>query len=65
MHGMHLDACGYCGFFAHTPGHGGAHVTSDISAYEADLSYVAPPEIVVSADERYPRARPRAPPGNA
>lgn len=64
MHGMHSDACGYCGFFAHTPGLGSPHVAPDVCAYEADFSYVAPPEIAVSI-ERYPRARPRAPPENA
>ncbi|KWE56776.1 hypothetical protein WL76_07980 [Burkholderia ubonensis] len=63
-HALHLDACGYCSFFAHSPAIGG------VSAAPAHLSVIsatsaAAPVAVAASVERYPRAYPRAPPENA
>lgn len=63
-HALHLDACGYCSFFTHSPAIGG------VSAAPAPLSVIsttsaAAPVAVAASVARYPRAYPRAPPENA
>ncbi|VWC88898.1 MFS transporter [Burkholderia lata] len=63
-HALHLDACGYCGFFAHSPAIGGPAATALASVPVVSVSAVAPPAVVARAD-RYPRAYPRAPPERA
>lgn len=63
-HALHLDACGYCGFFAHSPVIGGASVALDALPPSTSVSRPAPVEAVASA-ERYWHAYARAPPGNA
>jgi hypothetical protein len=63
-HALHLDACGYCGFFAHSPAIGVAAATPFSSA--SDIAVPAPePSIAETRVERYPRAYPRAPPERA
>ncbi|WP_323119832.1 DUF2946 domain-containing protein [Burkholderia alba] len=63
-HALHLDACGYCGFFAHTPALGGAasdwRAAAPPDAAEAPVRLAAAPRA-----GRYPRAYPRAPPQDA
>jgi hypothetical protein len=63
-HALHLDACGYCSFFTHSPAIGGAAAAPHVCASLPIVSTVAPAGVVASV-ERYPRAYPRAPPGNA
>ncbi|AKM01999.1 DUF2946 domain-containing protein [Burkholderia pyrrocinia] len=63
-HALHLDACGYCGFFAHSPAIGVPAAASFASASVASVSAAAPPAVAARAD-RYPRAYPRAPPERA
>ncbi|WP_175921482.1 DUF2946 domain-containing protein [Burkholderia latens] len=63
-HALHLDACGYCGFFAHTPAAGGAATASFAVVPFTTVSAAAPPAGAARA-ERYPRAYPRAPPERA
>jgi hypothetical protein len=64
-HAVHLDACGYCSFFAHAPaiavttaGPTGTFISCH--ARPASLPLIT----AVSAD-RYPGAYPRAPPASA
>lgn len=63
-HAAHLDACGYCSFFSHSPAIGGPSTALDLSISVPVVSVTAPASVVASV-ERYPRAYPRAPPGNA
>ncbi|MBR7964256.1 DUF2946 domain-containing protein [Burkholderia vietnamiensis] len=63
-HALHLDACGYCGFFAHMPAAGGVAAASFAFVPVATVSAAAPPAVAAHA-ERYPRAYPRAPPERA
>ncbi|HGL6717022.1 DUF2946 domain-containing protein [Burkholderia contaminans] len=63
-HALHLDACGYCGFFAHSPAIGGSAAAALASVPVVSVSAAAPPAVAARAD-RYPRAYPRAPPERA
>ena len=63
-HALHLDACGYCGFFAHSPAIGGAAAVSFAFVPPHAVSAAAPPAVAARTD-RYPRAYPRAPPERA
>ncbi|WP_218884259.1 DUF2946 domain-containing protein [Burkholderia guangdongensis] len=63
-HALHLDACGYCSFFAHCPVLGGASAAPAPPVLPG-ASSVAAPVAAVASVYRYPRAYPRAPPGNA
>ncbi|MGR3906000.1 DUF2946 family protein [Burkholderia sp. SR8] len=63
-HALHLDACGYCGFFAHAPAVGAAAAASFACVPAKTVSAAAPPAVAARA-ERYPRAYPRAPPERA
>ncbi|EDT00776.1 conserved hypothetical protein [Burkholderia ambifaria IOP40-10] len=63
-HATHLDACGYCGFFAHSPAIGGAAAVSFVFVPVQVVSAVAP-YAVASRAAPYPRAYPRAPPERA
>jgi hypothetical protein len=63
-HALHLDACGYCGFFAHSPAIGGAAAAA-FAAVPAAFVNVAAPRAGVARADRYPRAYPRAPPERA
>jgi Protein of unknown function (DUF2946) len=61
---LHLDACGYCGIFAHSPAVGGPTVVPDVPfclpAASAEAPAFAAPRVA-----RHLRACPRAPPENA
>ncbi|RQR55151.1 DUF2946 domain-containing protein [Burkholderia sp. Bp9126] len=63
-HALHLDACGYCSFFTHTPALGGVTAAPLPTAFLADASAAAPVAAAARVG-RYPRAYPRAPPVNA
>ncbi|MBP0605911.1 MULTISPECIES: DUF2946 domain-containing protein [Burkholderia] len=63
-HALHLDACGYCGFFAHSPAIGAPAAVSVDSLPVVSVSAVASPAVAARGD-RYPRAYPRAPPERA
>ncbi|KVL50977.1 hypothetical protein WS99_16890 [Burkholderia territorii] len=63
-HALHLDACGYCGFFAHSPAIGGTAAVSFAFVPARAVSAAAPHAVAARAD-RYPRAYPRAPPERA
>ncbi|RQQ52871.1 DUF2946 domain-containing protein [Burkholderia stagnalis] len=63
-HALHLDACGYCSFFTHTPALGGVTAAPLPTAFLADASAAAPVAVAARVG-RYPRAYPRAPPVNA
>ncbi|HDR9582584.1 TPA: DUF2946 domain-containing protein [Burkholderia stabilis] len=63
-HALHLDACGYCGFFAHSPAIGAPAAASFASVSVVSVSAAAPRAVATHAD-RYPRAYPRAPPERA
>ncbi|MCA8085241.1 DUF2946 domain-containing protein [Burkholderia cenocepacia] len=63
-HALHLDACGYCGFFAHSPAIGASAATSVAFIPVVSVSVVALPAVAARGD-RYPRAYPRAPPERA
>ncbi|MGU7782882.1 DUF2946 domain-containing protein [Burkholderia sp. PU8-34] len=63
-HALHLEACGYCSFFSHSPAIGGPSVTPDLPVFLPAASAAVPVTVAASVD-RYPRAYPRAPPGNA
>ncbi|WP_175900210.1 DUF2946 domain-containing protein [Burkholderia seminalis] len=63
-HALHLDACGYCGFFAHSPAIGAPVAASFASVPAVSVAAAAPPVAAARAD-RYPRAYPRAPPERA
>jgi len=63
-HALHLDACGYCGFFAHSPAIGGPAAAALASVPVVSVSAAAPPAVAARA-ARYPRAYPRAPPERA
>lgn len=63
-HALHLDACGYCSFFTHSLAIGGFSAAPDFTASLPIASSVMPAGITASV-ERYTRAYPRAPPGNA
>ncbi|KWA14369.1 hypothetical protein WL26_11380 [Burkholderia cepacia] len=63
-HALHLDACGYCGFFAHSPAVGGPAAAALAAVPVVSVSAVAPPAVAARTD-RYPRAYPRAPPERA
>lgn len=63
-HALHLDACGYCGFFAHSLAIGGSAVTLGVLPKPTSASRPAPVESIASA-ERYRHAYARAPPENA
>ncbi|MBR8236729.1 DUF2946 domain-containing protein [Burkholderia sp. AU42008] len=60
-HALHLDACGYCGFFAHSPAIGAPAAVSVGSIPVVSVSAVASLAVAARGD-RYPRAYPRAPP---
>lgn len=61
---LHLDACGYCGFFAHSPALGGA-VAASFAPVPVHAASAAAPHAVAAHTHRYPRAYPRAPPERA
>ncbi|MGS0891700.1 DUF2946 domain-containing protein [Burkholderia stagnalis] len=63
-HALHLDACGYCGFFAHSPALGSPPAVS-FASVPAVVFAVAAPHVVAARGDRYPRAYPRAPPERA
>ncbi|RKP48170.1 DUF2946 domain-containing protein [Trinickia fusca] len=63
-HALHLDACGYCNLFTHSPAIGGLSAVPELTASLPIASSVMPAGITASV-ERYTRAYPRAPPGNA
>ncbi|MBU9520547.1 DUF2946 domain-containing protein [Burkholderia multivorans] len=63
-HGLSLDACGYCGFFAHSPAIGGASAAS-FAPVPVSSVFVAAPQADATHPDRYPRAYPRAPPERA
>jgi hypothetical protein len=63
-HTLHLDACGYCAFFAHSPVIGTASVTVRALSSPVPAPPVKPAHTVASV-ERYRRAYARAPPRNA
>lgn len=63
-HAAHLDACGYCGLFAHVPAIGGP-VAASIAFIPAVFAGAAAPRTLAAATRRYPRAYPRAPPERA
>jgi len=63
-HALHLDACGYCGFFAHSPAIGAPAAASFAFVPVVTVSAAAPHAAAARAD-RYPRAYPRAPPERA
>ncbi|AFQ51228.1 DUF2946 domain-containing protein [Burkholderia cepacia] len=63
-HALHLDACGYCGFFAHNPAIGAPAAASFALITVVAVSATAPHAVAVHAD-RYPRAYPREPPEHA
>ncbi|WP_175883485.1 DUF2946 domain-containing protein [Burkholderia sp. BCC0044] len=63
-HALHLDACGYCGFFAHSPAIGAPAAALLGSIPVVSVSAVASPAVAARGD-RYPRAYPRAPPERA
>ncbi|MBY4859835.1 DUF2946 family protein, partial [Burkholderia contaminans] len=63
-HALHLDACGYCGFFAHSPAIGGPAAAALASGPVGSVSAAAPPAVAARAD-RDPRPDPRAPPARA
>ncbi|MBR8272400.1 DUF2946 domain-containing protein [Burkholderia cenocepacia] len=63
-HALHLDVCGYCGFFAHSPAIGAPAATSVAFIPVVSVSAVASPAVAARGD-RYPRAYPRAPPERA
>ncbi|RKU03453.1 DUF2946 domain-containing protein [Burkholderia sp. Nafp2/4-1b] len=63
-HARHLDACGYCGFFAHSPAIGGASAASLAFVPAHPVSVAVPHAVAVHADG-YPRAYARAPPERA
>ncbi|AIO70426.1 DUF2946 domain-containing protein [Burkholderia oklahomensis] len=63
-HALHLDACGYCAFFAHSPAIG----TAAPAAFAVHAAAVAPsiaPRAAAPSLARYNRAYPRAPPKDA
>ncbi|MBN3786947.1 DUF2946 domain-containing protein [Burkholderia sp. Ac-20353] len=64
QHALHLDACGYCSFFSHSPAIGGPSVAPDLPVFLPAPSAAAPVAVAASV-ARYPRAYPRAPPENA
>lgn len=63
-HALHLDACGYCGFFAHSPAIGAPAAASFAAIPAVSVSAAAPSSVAARAD-RYPHAYPRAPPERA
>lgn len=63
-HALHLDACGYCAFFAHSPAIGAA-APSLSSIHVAAVAPSAFSGAVAPSLERYTRAYPRAPPTDA
>ncbi|AOI75480.1 DUF2946 family protein [Burkholderia sp. NRF60-BP8] len=63
-HALHLDACGYCGFFAHSPAIGAPAAASVDFLPVVSVSAVTSPAVAARSD-RYPRAYPRAPPERA
>lgn len=62
-HALHLDACGYCGFFAHSPAINAPDAAPFASVCVVSASVAAAPPAVAVCTEQYPRAYPRAPPG--
>ncbi|AIO34813.1 hypothetical protein DM39_4009 [Burkholderia cenocepacia] len=63
-HASHLDACGYCGFFAHSPAIGGP-AAAPFASSPASFASAAALHVCAARAERYPRAYPRAPPERA
>ncbi|MBY4869307.1 DUF2946 domain-containing protein [Burkholderia sp. Bp9017] len=63
-HALHLDACGYCAFFAHSPAIGGPAAASFALVSVTTVSAAAL-HAAAARDDRYPRAYPRAPPERA
>ncbi|OXI68188.1 hypothetical protein CFB81_19140 [Burkholderia sp. AU28863] len=63
-HALHLDACGYCGFFAHSLAIGAPAAVSVGSIPVVSVSAAASPAVAARGDH-YPRAYPRAPPERA
>ncbi|KWF68385.1 DUF2946 domain-containing protein [Burkholderia cenocepacia] len=63
-HASHLDACGYCGFFAHSPAIGGP-AAAPFASSPASFASAAALHVFAARAERYPRAYPRAPPERA
>ncbi|VVE39196.1 hypothetical protein PHO31112_04054 [Pandoraea horticolens] len=64
-HARHLDVCGYCGFFAHSPAINAPDVAPFASVCVVSATVVATPPAVAVCTEQYPRAYPRAPPERA
>ncbi len=63
-HALHLEAGGYCGFFAHTPALGGAMPGASTASPPAG-GVLANPAGVVPREFAYRRAQARAPPETA
>ncbi|KVN11387.1 MULTISPECIES: DUF2946 domain-containing protein [unclassified Burkholderia] len=63
-HALHLDACGYCAFFAHSPAIGAA-APSLFSMHVAAVAPSVPSGAAAPPLERYTHAYPRAPPADA
>jgi hypothetical protein len=63
-HALHLDACGYCAFFAHTPALGGA-TPAAIAAAPPVGGALASPADAAPREWAYRRAQARAPPETA
>ncbi|GLU31376.1 DUF2946 domain-containing protein [Trinickia caryophylli] len=63
-HALHLDVCGYCSFFTHSPATSCAAPTF-VFAHAAAILPAALPHPLALSLERYPHAYPRAPPKDA
>ncbi|AOK31462.1 MULTISPECIES: DUF2946 domain-containing protein [Burkholderia] len=63
-HALHLDACGYCAFFAHSPPLGTA-AAPIFAAYSAAAALPVFFDRIERSPERHSHAYPRAPPRNA
>ncbi|KVH04461.1 DUF2946 domain-containing protein [Burkholderia sp. BCCIQ04A] len=63
-HALHLDACGYCAFLAHSPAIGAPAAASVESIPVVSVAAAASSAVAAHSD-RYPRAYPRAPPERA
>jgi hypothetical protein len=63
-HALHLDACGYCAFFAHAPALGGALPVAS-AALPPVARAAAAPAGAAPREPAYRRAQARAPPETA
>jgi hypothetical protein len=62
---LHLDACGYCSFFTHSPAVSGPAVVPGVPVLLPATSAAAPACAAAPRVVRHLRAYPRAPPENA